>query len=76
LGLPAKTLGVVVTGVESGSAAEEADLRRGDVIEEVNHKPVRSVNEFSNAVSQIGKQSVLLLINRGGNTLYVVVEAH
>jgi serine protease Do len=76
LGLPAKTPGVVVTGVESGSAAEEADLRRGDVIEEVNHKPVRSVNEFSNAISQMGKQSVLLLINRGGNTLYVVVEAH
>jgi serine protease Do len=76
LGLPAKTLGVVVTGVEPGSAAEEADLRRGDVIQEVNHKPVHNVNEFSSAVSQLGKQNVLLLINRGGNTLYVVVEPH
>ena len=76
LGLPPKTFGVVVTGVESGSAAEEADIRRGDVIQEVNHKPVHSVQEFSNAVSQLGKQNVLLLINRGGNTLFVVVESN
>jgi serine protease Do len=76
LGLPAKTLGVVVTGVDSGSAAEEAGLRRGDVIQEVNHKPVHNVTEFSSAVSQLGKQNVLLLVNRRGNTLYVVVEPH
>jgi serine protease Do len=76
LGLPPKTLGVVVTSVDQGSAAEEAGLRRGDVIQEVNHKPVHNVSEFSSAVSQLGKQNVLLLINRGGNTLYVVVEPH
>jgi serine protease Do len=73
LGLPAKTQGVVVTSVEQGSAAQEADLRRGDVIEEVNRQPVHNVKEFSSAVSQLGKQNVLLLINRGGNTQYVVV---
>jgi serine protease Do len=74
LGLPAGTHGVVVTGVDSGSAAEEAGLRRGDVIQEVNHKPVRSVSDFERAVNQLGKQSVLLLVNRGGNTLYLVVS--
>lgn len=40
----------------------------------MNHKPVRNVAEFSNAVSQLGKQNVLLLINRSGNTLFAVVE--
>jgi serine protease Do len=74
LGLPPKTFGVVVTGVEPGSPAEEATLRRGDVIQEVGHKPVHNVQEFINAVDQLGKQSVLLLINRGGNTLYIVLE--
>ena len=74
LGLPAQTFGVVVSSVQSGSAAEEAGLRRGDVIQEVNNKPVRSVSDFSTAVSQLGKQNVLLLVNRGGNTLYLVVE--
>lgn len=76
LGLPPKIQGVVVTSVQPGSAAAEADLRRGDVIQEVNRKPVHSVSEFSNAISLLGKQNVLLLINRGGNTLYVVVEPH
>jgi serine protease Do len=75
LNLPANTFGVVISGVQPGSAAEEADLRRGDVIQEVNHKPVHSVREFTNAVNQLGKQSVLLLIDRGGNTLYVVLDS-
>jgi serine protease Do len=76
LKLPAKTFGVVITGVEPGSAAAEAGLRRGDLIQEVNHVPVRTVREFTSAVNQLGKQSVLLLINRGGNTLYVVLESN
>ncbi|HTY61394.1 MAG TPA: DegQ family serine endoprotease [Acidobacteriota bacterium] len=76
LGLPAKTFGVVVSSVQPGSAAQEADLRRGDVIQEVNRQPVHNVKEFSSAIGQLGKQDVLLLINRGGNTLYVVVEPH
>ena len=36
-----KTDGVVVTAVEPGSAADEAGVRRGDVIVEVDRKPVR-----------------------------------
>jgi serine protease Do len=76
LDLPADTFGVVITGVAQGSTAEEAGLRRGDVVQEVNHKPVHTVRDFKNDVSQLGKQSVLLLINRGGNTLYVVLESN
>jgi serine protease Do len=75
LNLSAQTAGVVVSSVEPGSAAAEAGLRRGDVIQEVNHQPVRNVSEFKNATAQLGKQPVLLLVNRGGNTLYVVIEA-
>ena len=73
LGLPPGTKGVVVTEVQPGSVAAEAGLRRGDVIQQVNHKSVTNVNEFQGALSQ-GSEPVLLLINRGGNTLYVVVE--
>jgi serine protease Do len=73
IGLPPGTKGVVVTDVQPGSAVAEAGLRRGDVIQQVNHKTVTNVNEFQGALSQ-GGEPVLLLINRGGNTLYVVVE--
>jgi serine protease Do len=74
LKLPAGTKGVVVSRVGQTSRAMEAGLRRGDVIQEVNHKPVASVSEFENAVRQAGKQPLLLLVNRGGTTLFIVVQ--
>jgi len=74
LGLPARTSGVVITSVQPGSAAEEAGLRRGDVIQEVNRKPVATPDQFLSAVRQAGGGSVLLLIERGGDHVYVMVE--
>jgi serine protease Do len=75
LGLSQTTKGVVLSEVQSGSAAEEAGLQRGDVVEEVNHKSVTAVDQFQAAVSQAGNQPLLLLINRGGSHLFVVVPA-
>ncbi len=74
LDLPARTRGVVVTDVQPGSLAAEAGLRRGDVIQEVNRKPVATVEEFQRAVRAGGRQPVLLLINRGGSTSFVAIE--
>ncbi len=74
LGLPARMTGVIVTGVEPGSRAGEAGLRPGDIIQEVNRRPVASMSEFEHAVRQGGRDATLLLINRGGNTLFVVIE--
>ena len=76
LDLPAKTLGVVVTDVEPASAAAAAGLNRGDVIQEVNHKPVANIEQYRQAVAAAGDQSVLLLVNQHGITRYVVVEPH
>ena len=75
LGLPANTTGVVVDSVDQGSPAADAGLRRGDVIQEVNHQQVANVSDFTSVVGRSNNQSVLLLVNRGGNTIYVVVEA-
>ena len=54
LGLPAQTTGVVVTEVQSASPAEEAGLRRGDVVQEVNRKSVTSTQQFRSAIQQAG----------------------
>jgi serine protease Do len=67
------TRGVVITQVDQDSSAAEAGLRRGDVIQEVNRKPVASVEQFRTAVRDAGKDSVLLLVNRAGTTLYTVI---
>ena len=73
-GLPAQTTGVVITDITAASPAEEAGLRRGDVIQEVNHKAVTGLDQFRNSVRQAGSQPVLLLVDRGGDHMYVVVE--
>jgi serine protease Do len=70
------TRGVVVTNVAPSSAAQEAGLQRADVIMEINRKPVTSVAEFRSGVSAAGKESILMLVNRGGNVMFLVVESH
>ena len=76
LGLKANAHGVVVTSVDPSSAAGSVGLRQGDVIQEVNHKPVTNVEEFRHAMAGAEKQPALLLVNRGGVTSYLVIEAH
>ena len=75
LGVSERTSGLAVTSVESGSAAEEAGLRTGDVILEANRKTVTTVAEFQQAVRGSGTEPVLLLVNRGGNRIFVPVKA-
>ena len=66
--------GVVVSGVEPGSPAAQAGIRRGDVILEVNQREVRGLDDYREALEAAkGKESVLFLVKRGAGTLYVVV---
>lgn len=74
LGIPASTPGVVVSSVDPSSAAAAADLERGDIIQEVNRKPVRNVAEYNTALSGAHDQSVLLLVKRDSQTRFVVIE--
>ena len=74
LNLPAGTRGVVITRVDPDSTAAETGLERGDVIQEVNRKPVNSVEQFRAAVRAAANQPLLLLINRGGSSSYVVIS--
>jgi serine protease Do len=76
LNLPSGTKGVVVTQVDPSSPAASVGLDRGMVIQEVNRKPVNNVEEYKRALSASSNQSVLLLVNQGGVTRFVVVENH
>lgn len=74
LGLPASSTGVVITEVDPSSAAAAAGIQRGDVIQEVNRKPVRNVDQYQQALSGTGNQPVLLLVSREGITHFIVVQ--
>jgi serine protease Do len=73
LGPSAPKSGVVITQVQPDSPADEAGIRERDVVEEVNHQVVNSTADFRNALAK-GTNSLLLLINRDGKTLYTVVN--
>ena len=75
LGLPTDTKGVVVSGIESGSAADDAGLHRGDVILEVNREPVKDLASYRKALKGMAKgKSVLFLVRRGENTIFLALK--
>jgi serine protease Do len=65
--------GVVVTRVEPSGPAAEAGLQRGDVIVEVDRKPVKSIEDFEKLASQGGNKQVLMRVQREGNAIYVAL---
>lgn len=75
LGLKGKPQGVVVTKVDPESGAQKAGLMPGDVIKEINRQPVKSVKDFEKMSSGVKKgDSVLILINRRGNSLFLTAK--
>jgi serine protease Do len=74
LGLPPGSKGVVVTSVDPTSDAAMAGIQHGDVILQVDHTPVTSVQDYNKAIAGKANQPVLLLISRGGETSYVVIQ--
>ena len=79
LGLPDDT-GVVITQVEPNSPAQEEGLQRGDVIIEIEHKPVKGMADFKQYIEQNQKQkknTLLLTVRVKANnyhTLFVVLN--
>ena len=70
------TKGVVVRGVTPDSPAADAGIQQGDVVLEVNHAKVNTVDDFLSAAKQAkkDKNSALLLVQRGNATMYTVIK--
>ena len=76
LGLPRDEKGVVVVRVEPGSSVEDAGLRKGDVIQEIDRKKIISLDDYIRIVATIHSgDTVLMFINRDGKKFYVTVKA-
>jgi serine protease Do len=71
---PADVRGAVIANVEPGSSAENAGLQRGDVILEVNRKPVQSAQDVQQALKSIpnGQDALVLVWSNGGNSYRVL----
>ncbi len=74
LQVPSNMAGAVVGNVVPGSAADDAGLRRGDVILQVNRKDVKSAADVKQALSSIpqGQDALVLVWANGGNSFRVL----
>jgi serine protease Do len=70
-----ETSGLVVVQVEANSPASEAGVAPGDIILEVDQESMKSLAEFNKKMgSYTAGDTVLLLINRRGSTLYITLK--
>ncbi len=75
LNLPEQVHGVAVEDVKPGSPADEAGIAPGDVILQLNRKPVDSAQQFASSVHAMSAdQDVLLLVWSHGGATYRVLQ--
>jgi serine protease Do len=75
LGLGGNTKGAVITDVLAGSAAEQAGLHPGDVLVEVDRRPVNSADDAVAALHAPSRAGGHLLRVRGSNgTRFVTIK--
>ncbi len=67
---------MVIQKVAPDSPSADAGLQPGDVVMEINHEKVAAVSDFVEKAkdAQTNKKPALLLVQRGGATLYTVIK--
>jgi serine protease Do len=69
------TMGVVAADVEPGSPAAVAGLEPGDLVREVDRRPIRTIADFQAAVRSLpARRPVAVLVQRGEAAVYVVLD--
>lgn len=69
--------GVLITNVKRGSEAASKGLEPGDVVVEVNQKPVSTPEELATILDDVrdaGRRSALFLVNRSGDVRFVALR--
>ena len=73
-GLDPQDQGLLVTRVDPAGSAASAGIRQGDLIQEVNRRPVRNVPDFNTAIQQSGSRPALLLVKRRNNVTFLTLR--
>lgn len=72
--VPSKIRGVIVNQVDPNSAAAQAGLQPGDVIQEINHQPVATAEEAVKMTENPDTKKTLLRVWSHRGTRFVVVD--
>jgi len=71
---PRDAHGLVVEDVDPDGRAASAGIQSGDIIQEVNRQPVKSVEDLRAALKKSADRPTLMLINRQGSDVFVTVR--
>jgi serine protease Do len=74
LQLPSRIQGVIITEIDPDSPSAAQGLRKGDIVLELNRKPITNADEAVRLSEEIEGPKVLVLIWREGRTRYLVVD--
>jgi Do/DeqQ family serine protease len=75
LGVPSRTRGVVVTGVDPSGVAANSQIQEGDVILKVNGQDVTSASQLRSALEGAGSKPSLLLVQRKDQQSFLTMRA-
>ncbi|MBM4311444.1 MAG: PDZ domain-containing protein, partial [Deltaproteobacteria bacterium] len=66
--------GILIVSVQPGSSADNAGIKKGDIIKEINRKPVTTLSQFNDALKSTHQDNILMLVKRGRTSLWIVVK--
>ncbi|MCA1785333.1 MAG: PDZ domain-containing protein, partial [Desulfobacteraceae bacterium] len=73
LGYPSGIKGLIVTEIKPDTPADKSGVRPGDLLMEINRRPVTSLEEYLSLLERIQKgQIAQLLFRRGNSNVFVV----
>jgi serine protease Do len=78
MNIPANVHGAIITQVDPGSPSAEAGLKEGDVIEEINHQPVRNSEDADRLTANKGGsgETLVKVWNQNGSHYVAVQEGN
>jgi serine protease Do len=68
-----ETEGVVVTGVQPDSRRHDEGIQVGDIIKEINHRSINTVDDYEDATQKVKKgDTVVMLVKRANSGFFVI----
>jgi serine protease Do len=69
------TQGVIISDVDPGGPSAAAGFRRGDVILEIDRKPIRGLPDYEKAIAEAKDKNLLFLVRRGDANIFLALKS-
>ncbi len=69
-----ETEGVIVMDVASGSKGEQAGIEPGDIITEINHNTIKTMEEYTDTIKKIKHGETISMFVKRSNRGFLVIK--